>query len=282
MNNETFTTNKNIEDTKIALLSDIHYYDNFNIKIFNKIIKQIQDNKPNYICIMGDILDSSAVKELTPLKDFLTTLSNISPIMVVLGNHDEKEGKMGNWQHESNKPLRDFLNSTKNIHLLDDSKYIDNNICFYGYNLSYDYYEGSNEDYNIFKEETDKLKEKLDSNNYIITLIHTPINIFKYLKENNTELNKTDLILAGHMHNGAIPFTITNIFNKLFKTSRSIMSPRKTLFPKYSQGRIYNDIKDAYIYEGLTKLAKSTGIFHFFNFIYSKNIKIITIKKSSK
>ena len=282
MHNEIFTTSKDIDEIKLAILSDIHYFENFNLKIFTKITKQIKETKPNYICIMGDILDTSKVVEIEPLKEFLTTISNIAPIIVVLGNHDEKQGKMGDWHYEPNTVLRDFLKASKNIYLLDDTKYIDNNICFYGFNLSYNYYEISDEDYNVFKEEADKLKETLDDKNYNITLIHSPMNIFRYLKENNTELNKTDLILAGHMHNGATPFIFTYLVNKLFKSTRSIMSPRKTLFPKYSQGRVYNDIVNAYIYEGLTKLARSTGIFQKLDFLFQKNIEIITIKKSSK
>ena len=38
MHNETFYTKKNIEDIKIALISDIHYYKNFNQKTLNKMI----------------------------------------------------------------------------------------------------------------------------------------------------------------------------------------------------------------------------------------------------
>ncbi len=284
MHNEVFETNKNISEIKIALLSDIHYYEGYNLKIFNKIIKQITNTKPNYVCIAGDILDTSDTTEITPLKEFLTTLSNICPIIAVLGNHDEKKGYMGEWSYEPNNALRDFLNTSKNIYLLDDTRYIDkdNNICFYGYNLSYHYYEVTDEDYKVFEEETNKLKETLNNDTYNITLIHTPINIFKYLKENNTELSKTNLILAGHMHNGGIPFIITHTINKLFKSSRSLFSPLKKFFPKYAQGRVYNEKVDAYIYEGLSKLSHSTRLFHYFDFIFSKNIEIITIKKSSK
>ena len=71
MHNELFKTNKNINDIKIALLSDIHYHPEFNTKIFNSLLKQIKKNKPNYICIAGDILDNTNIKKIDTLIIFL-------------------------------------------------------------------------------------------------------------------------------------------------------------------------------------------------------------------
>ena len=94
--------------------------------------------------------------------------------------------------------------------------------------------------------------------------------------------NKCDLILSGHMHNGCLPYWFSKFINKTFKTSRSIISPLRTILPKYSQGKIYNDIKDGFVYEGINKLSKCTKNFHKFDFIYSKNIQLLTIKKNTK
>ncbi len=285
MHNEIFYTNKNINEIKIALFSDLHYYPHYNQNILNKITKQIIKNKPNYIAITGDILDSSDITEFDELKEFLIHLSNIAPIFIVLGNHDEKRGYSNNWHYEPNNAFIEFLKRQKNIYYLDDTKYIDkeNNICIYGYNLSYHYYEEVDEEYNVFVEETNQLKESLNNNTYNITLLHTPINIFRFLKENkNHNLNKSDLLLFGHMHNGGLPFIITYPLNKIFKTSRSIMSPINKLFPKYAQGRVYKEKVDAYIYEGISKLSRSTKLFHYLDFIFQKNVEFITIKKSSK
>ena len=41
MHTEIFYTDKEIKETKLALISDIHFNDKFNRKIFSKIIKQI-------------------------------------------------------------------------------------------------------------------------------------------------------------------------------------------------------------------------------------------------
>lgn len=94
MYNETFYTKKEIKECKIAIISDIHYYPEYKISIINNIIKQIKDNKPDFITIVGDILDSSYTIDLTKLKDFITKLAEIAPTIIVTGNHDEKKGTM--------------------------------------------------------------------------------------------------------------------------------------------------------------------------------------------
>ncbi|MBQ4031185.1 MAG: metallophosphoesterase [Bacilli bacterium] len=277
MHKETFYTDKDIKDFKIALFSDLHYYPNYPSKTMDSIINQIKENNVDYITIAGDILDSSDCTDLDQLKEFLTKLANIAPTIVITGNHDEKAGHRHHWQYVPNEKLIDVLKSIKNLYYIDNNNYEINNINFYGIKLSYDHYS-NNEHYDSFVEEINKLDYKLNKKNYNITLIHSPINIYNYLKKNKeSNLNETDLILSGHMHNGCLPYWISNIINKLFHSTRSIISPDGSLFPKYSQGRNYE--KDGYIYQGISKLSKSTRILHFFERFYMKKITIIEIKK---
>ena len=281
MHTETFYTNKNIKDTKLALISDIHFNDKFNRKIFTNIIKQIQKNKPNYITIAGDILDTSNTTNLDDLKDFLITLTKISPTIVVIGNHDEKAGSMHNWTHVKNEKLIKLLNSIENLHYLNDSTFTKDNITFYGFNLSYNYYEVERETYESFCEEIKDLKCHTNKKTYNITLIHTPMNIYQYLEENkDSNLNNSDLILSGHMHNGCLPHTIAHFINKTFKSTRGLVSPRRHMFPKHAQGRIYE--RDGYVYQGITKLSHSTKLFHYFDFLFQKKVQFIEIKQNKK
>lgn len=277
---EYIKNTKNIPKIKLALLSDIHYYPNYNTKIFDKLTKQLTDNKPDYICIIGDILDDSKYTKLDTLISFLTTISKLAPIITVLGNHDEKSGKMRNWSYKENTNLIKSLQSIPNLYLLNDNIYQNNNIIFYGFNLSYKYYEEKNESYDSFCEEIKKLNCLIPKNtkdNYIITLFHSPINIYDFIINNPTHnLNNTDLILSGHMHNGCLPYWFSHLLSKLFKTTRGIISPQRKLFTKYSHSRVYKPV-NGFIYEGVTKLSKSTKLFHYFNFIYSKNVQFIEI-----
>ena len=278
MKTELFKTKKNIKETKLAIISDIHYYVGYNQKIFDSIIKQLLRNKPTYITIVGDILDSSDTSNLTQLKEFITKLSNIAKTFIVLGNHDEKKGQMNHWSFEPNKELVKLIDEIENTYLLRDSSFTENNITFYGLDFSYKYYEKDYETYESFCDEMKSKKCNIPKNTYNITLIHTPVNIYNFLRLNKKHpLNNSDLILSGHMHNGCLPYWFTNILNKVFHSSRSIISPARKIFPKYAQGRIYE--RDGYVYEGITKLSHSTKSLHFFNKFYHKKVKFITIKK---
>ena len=281
MHNETFTTTKDINDIKIALLSDIHYYPNFNLKIFTKLINQIKENNPNYICITGDLLDDSACNNIIELVNFIKELSLLNPTFIIYGNHDEKTGKIGKWNYHKNQELYTSLKSINNVHLLEDTIWTDQNtkITLYGFNLSYKHYEEDLESYESFCKEIDKLNCLLPIDTYNITLCHSPINIYKYIEKNpNSKLNMTDLIFSGHMHNGCLPFIISYPINKLLKTNRGILTPQKKFGGDYCYGRMYK-IKDGYIHQGITKIGKSIKLLHIFDFLFSKKIEFITIKK---
>ena len=277
MHKEIFYTDKDINVFRLAVFSDLHYYENYSKKLLNKIVKQVRDSKADYILILGDILDSSDCVELDGLRDFLTTLASITTTIVIVGNHDAKEGYRHHWNSNHNEELMKLLKSIDNLHCLDDSNYTVNGINFYGFNMSYDYYD-KNEPYEMFEEEIKDINPKLNDKNYNITLVHSPINIYKFLKRNiNHELNKTDLILSGHMHNGCLPYWFSNMINKAFHTSRSFASPDHSYFPKYGQGRVYE--RDGYIYQGISKFSHSTQLFSLFDWIYVKKITIIDVKK---
>ena len=276
MRREIFYTTKKIKDFRMAIISDIHYTTDINHKILDNIIKEINKNNPDYILILGDIIDSSDLKELDGLRDFLEELASIKPTIAITGNHDEKSGYRHHWHYEKNNELIKLLKSIDNFYYLNDSSVTINNIKFYGFNLPYNYYD-KDEPYELFEENIKDLKPDLNNKNYNVTLIHSPINIYPFLNKNKDHnLQESDLILSGHMHNGCIPYWFTHIINKVFHTTRSLISPSGELFIKYSQGRVYE--RDGYIFDGINKLSKATRSFHKFNFIYSKRVTFIDIK----
>jgi predicted MPP superfamily phosphohydrolase len=285
MHKEIFQSTKLNNDITIALLSDIHYYKGYNPKILNKIILQIEKTKPNYICIPGDIVDRSGINNIDckTLFNWLEEIAKTAPVLISLGNHDIKDGGRRKWKYNCNPEYINGLKKLKNVYLLEENTKEFDNISFYGFNLSYDYYETDDEKYETFEKEVKDLNPNFNKKDYNVILFHSPINIYKFIKNNkNHPFNYCDLILSGHMHNGCLPYWFSHLINKLFKTSRSIISPLRTIFPKYSHGKIYNDIKDGFVYEGLNKLSKCTRKLHKFDFIYSKNIQLLTIKKSTK
>ena len=277
----TFNTNKKINKTRLALLSDLHYYSNYPQKYFNKLLNQVKEGHPDYILILGDTIDSAGESNLEPLRSFLTELSNIAPTEAIIGNHELKKGYLRHWKAFANQDYIDILNNTNNINFLNDKSFIHNNINFYGFNLTFHHYEVVDEDYESFCEEVSKLSPKFDNDTYNILLFHSPQNIYRFLKDNpNHELNKADLILCGHTHNGLLHYTFTNFINKVFKTTRSFINPQMQLFPKYTQGKNYE--RDGYTFEGLTKLSKSTRKLAIFDKLYPKNIGFIDIIPNEK
>lgn len=278
MHNEIFYTSKNINEIKIALLSDIHFNNNFKEKTFNTILKQIIKGNPNFICISGDLIDTSDIQDLSRLKKFIENLSKIAKTFIVFGNHDEKKGQRKNWTHLKNNELFNIITSIPNVHLLNDSSITIDNITFYGFSLSYNHYEIDFESYESFCQEVSQLKGNLNDNTYNIIILHSPINIYNYIEKNpNHFFNKSDLILSGHMHNGCLPFIISHPFNKVFKCSSGLIGPNRILLPKYAQGRVYKH--NGYIYEGLTKVSPSASKFlSHFDWLFQKKVEFITIK----
>jgi predicted MPP superfamily phosphohydrolase len=282
MYNDYFYTEKDINDIKIALLSDIHYAPHYKLKILDNLYKQILDNKPNYICITGDVLDNALYHKIDPLIEWLDKLSKLAPVIIVYGNHDTKKGYMHHWEEEQNSYLRNILKNMDNVHFLEDSTWQDNNILFYGYNPSYKHYEIKYESYDSFCHEMEKTHIPFTKETYNILLFHSPINIYKYIYNNKDKpISNTDIILSGHCHNGCVPFWITRIYNKIFKSTRSVINPIRKLFSKYAQGHVYEDI-EGFIYQGVTKFSYSSRLFSKLDILYTKKVQFINIKRGTK
>lgn len=282
-NREIFITNKKIKNLKICLLSDIHYSDNFNLKIFDKILKQINCYNPDYIFLIGDIVDNTEIN-YTILYEFLIKLEKNSKVFISIGNHDiyrypnnQKNRKLkdmltNNWEKSNYNKLKKIIIKLKNTYLLDNKTYIDedNNITITGIHLSYEYYKYK-EPLTIFEQEIKKININPEKKYYNILLIHSPYNVYK--KPNL--LSAYDLVLSGHMHGGLVPPLLNRIFNK----NRGLISPRKEILANYVRGRTKTKYFEGYIYEGITKLALSTKFLHIFDFIYPKEVKYLEIKK---
>ena len=163
MREEIFYTNKDIKDTKIAIIADIHYSPTFKDKILDNIAKQINTAKPDYLIIAGDILDRSNY-EYQKIIDFLKNIRQIATVIITIGNHDtyvkSSNGKVVNGINE------DFINKIKqinNTYILRDEKIIIDNICFYGFDLSFYHFIKDKESYSSFCQEIPNLKTKLDT-----------------------------------------------------------------------------------------------------------------------
>lgn len=274
-------TKKKINNKKIFLLSDIHIGKKFNIKKLKLIKKEIEKEKPDYICIPGDIIDNTnaiAIYEDIIL-NFLNDI-NKSKVIISLGNHDicklVREKKCKRWEYDKREDFFDKIKKIKNVHLLENEKYIDKDICFIGLSLSYEYYKIYGESVNLLKEELNNIKLKIDKDKYNVLLCHSPQRLFNEKVIKTNFMKDIDLILSGHMHNGMVH----PIMEIVWKGNKGIITPTKELFPNanYTRGRIEKNDKVLIISGGITKLSHSSArLISPFNFIYPMNIEIINI-----
>lgn len=249
----------------IAHFSDIHYSYKFKIKVFKEILAKLKNLKPNYICITGDIVDNIEVganKELMePLYTFLKELSLIAKVIITLGNHDIREykGKTDNKWYLSLKKIN-------NLVFLDNEFYTENDICFYGFTASEEYYHNECEQLLKLKEEIANIK--FDKKKTNILLIHSPIHLdSEKIYESIRDFN---LILCGHTHNGLMPHFIKGNFG--------IVAPNHKLFLKNARNSFKNKNVTIIVSGGITKLSYGTKYLHFFDRFYKSDLNYIKLK----
>ena len=250
-------------DLKIVHFSDIHYEKNFRLKKFKQIISKIKELKPDYICITGDIVDNLEItksEKMQKLADFLEELTKLSKVIISLGNHDTRDYK----KLKDNKWYNDL---NKNIILLNNSSYEDENIYFYGLTMPGNYYYGENkkeqELFGAFK------NIKINSNKYSILLFHSPINL---KKERIIKINKFNLILTGHTHNGLTPHFIPGNFG--------LVAPYHKLFLKNARNSFEIEKSKVIISGGITKISKK--IIGILDLLFASDIVYICLKKNNK
>lgn len=237
MNVYTFETNGKInKDTTISLLSDFHFNDNTSEKRIAKVTNSLEKVKPNYIFLLGDIVQDTNISNglMNKINAHLNNITDIAPTYLVYGNHDIQTKKNGKWTRSTNEDYYSMLNDINNLNVLDnESIKLDENIGITGVNLPFGYYnilhENSEKYLQIFNDYLNKkLLGNLDNESYNILLQHTPNNIsnkeiyIEILKKIKIIIQKDfnfNLIISGHLHNGLVPSYI----DKFIPSNRGII-----------------------------------------------------------
>ena len=287
MNKYNLTTDKIYneymkKELSIIHIADIHFSYNTKEIELDSLVNYIALNKPNYIMITGDLIDipditidTEKMKEFTR---FLENLGKIAKVLISLGNHDI--------MNEFDCKYFDNLNKIHNVHVLNNKKYIDDNVSVIGLTLPNYYY------YNVTKHESVSiLNEFLNEHNNLINvnnkiprilLVHSPICISNEIILDR--LDNFDLILCGHTHGGMVPKWL----NFLFRKNYGIIAPDKRLFPEIAKGKIIDKRNGKeitiIINGGITKLSRQAGKnISKLNFLYAPCVnKIIISKKEGK
>ena len=301
-----YTTNyklynhKNNEEFKVCLMNDLHYNEGTTNEKLKMILKKIEKLKPNYIMLLGDIIDSvNSINDLKTRKKLLLWLKDIGEVsktLISLGSHDyckkiKNPQKINdNWSFNNLNEYINDINSQKNVKVLHNTSYEDDKIFVTGYTQSIEYYNPTrDENSSIFTKSVEKkeimrrelktLRENItyipkDKVNFI--MIHSPI----YLKDNdvNEYLKEYDYYLSGHMHNGLVP----PIINELWPSSRGIMSPTRHFFADNCRNTLKYKSDKLIVNGPLSTFHDNHGLFSKFNFIYPSCISILDFTKDKE
>ena len=182
----TIETTKDINQTKICFISDMHYPNANNKQRLQQIINELKKTKPTFYLLGGDFVDeSTSTKDMKVLFSKLKQLTTIAPVYYVYGNHENKT-------KFSRKELTETIQKD-NIQILNDQKIkVSKNMILIG-----------RKDYTNLKRKKTK-DYHLNKNNFNIVLDHQP----QGTKENIN--NNVNLQISGHTHNGQImPLSIS-------------------------------------------------------------------------
>lgn len=258
----------NSYNKRIILISDIHFYSKKISPLLYELLDNINAQKPDYICITGDLVDDKNIKDKEYLLDWIKNLSKICKVLISIGNHELYFNHKieADYDHE----LFDKMDRIKNVYVLNNKIKRVCGINFIGVTLPGDYYDlGEQENDLVYF--MNKKFPKLDQG-YNILLCHSPYQIVKKdVLDDFKCKDNIDLILSGHMHAG-----LTFEWMKKYLKGRGLFTPQKTFFTKYCYGLYNVNNTKIIISSGVTKLAKS-HIFKLFNKLYKSEIVTIDL-----
>lgn len=283
---ESILYNKNVDkDIKIASVGDIHISKTVGERDINNICESLANEKPDYVCLLGDLIDSpkELIKgnSLDNLENLIKYCSSIAPTMIVLGNHDyicNDSIIVPDLSDESN--IWGYINKLSNVYVLNDEVYSDNKIVIGGYIQKEDVY---NNRYDKHTEDAialyidliqhPNLHSELRKDLPRVFLAHSPGSIHD--NRIKSLLSVYDVIITGHYHNGCVPAMLEDILPK----NTGIITSKLELFPKYARGVVKLDTGTYLVYSGgWVKLSASSPLlFHPLDKLCNRQIDITTL-----
>lgn len=177
---------------KFIFISDLH--DKQFGKDNEKLIEAIEECKPDFIVIGGDMMVTKGLVDLKPSLLFCEKISKKYKVYYANGNHElrMKNEKYGDLYSVLNKAVKEM-----GIYRLEDSCEKIEEICIYGLDIDKKYYKKlDNAEFdNTYIEE--KLRS-VSKDKFNILLAHSPLFLNAYAKWG------ADLVLSGHFHGGTV------------------------------------------------------------------------------
>lgn len=291
------------KELKICILSDIHFSYRVRNKKLNALREKLENRKPDYIFIPGDIVDSNNMiekpSEEKRLLKWLESLGKIAPTILSEGNHDvyhktdkaERKATGDRWAIYKNPNFRKKVNKLENVFYLDNEAFEDKNVYVFCLTLSPKTYcllkeekgtmraSKTGEDIEEFLKNLKKVEKKiknLPKEKIKFALIHTPASLSE--KKIKSELSEFDFLVSGHMHNGLV----TPLFFELWPSDRGIVNPARKVGAKNTR-LSKRTLKEGLIITGaVTTWHESVGQFHNLNTFYPSFFTTLELTKDKK
>lgn len=249
--------NSNVKSNiKIAALGDFHLSSLVGQKDVDLISQSLYEEKPNYICILGDLVDSplelEKTSKLSELKNLIKNSASIAPTFIVLGSHDFIDETSNSYDDIlSSIDAWNDINKITNAYVLNDAAYSNDEIFISGYRQKREVY------YNLMQEHLEDSKAYYsDLVNYPVLYENLPINVPKIFLTHSPEpihdrvnmnlLRNYNIIMTGHYHNGCVPAFLDDLMPR----NRGIITPRKRILPKYARGIFMLETGTYLLYNG--------------------------------
>ena len=208
------------EPIRIVQLSDLHS------KPFKKVLKKIDEIKPDIICITGDYINDREKNKKKMLK-YAKALVARAKVYYITGNHERRLENFDELMDELSKV--GFIVLLNRVSVYNDKGF---EIDFLGLDenqANFDDYMARKKGTFEYKDMSPYFKQFNELGGYKIVLSHFPEN-FEGVKEMNYSQYDFDLQLSGHAHGGqfCLPFI------------GPVYSPGQGLKPKYAKGSFGN------------------------------------------
>lgn len=217
---ENITCNKITSEIKVTVISDLHGF-SFGFKN-SELVSKIKNTKPDIIFVLGDMYSTDSETGAKRAINLIEKISEIAPVYVVTGEHDDDE------------IYKESINKIDNVYLMNyKQKRINvngNEICLYG--IDNVYFSPTFDLHHAFK--------NVDENITNILLAHIP-NYTAYQDFN------ADIIFSGDTHGGMIrlPYLGPIYYDGIY-------------FPKF---KYWDKITDKGLYDfNKTKLFVTSGL----------------------
>ena len=209
---------KNVKKRKIILLSDLHNcsYGKEN----EKLLKAVQNEKPDIILIAGDMLVGNERASTEIAKEFVAKLPQICDTYYANGNHEQRMKENTKCYGDSYREYKRALCDSGVIYLENDKTKLQWEECgveIHGLEIPSKGYKKFQK-VSLPEKCVEKSLGKADLSKYQILIAHNPIFMSDYLEWG------ADLVVSGHLHGGVarVPGW------------RGMITPQGGLFPKYS------------------------------------------------